>query len=105
MVLLHAVLSQVVLTHGDLMRVSVQAIKHEPAQAGVGGGSRHKVHQALTTTFSFLFAAPPGAVVPPVRPDSLEDAADWLLAARQHAEDGYPPPPIHAWGEALRPKM
>jgi hypothetical protein len=86
---------QVVLVHGDLMRVAVQAIKHEPAQGAPGapGG----VHQALTTTFSFLFAAPSGTDVPGVRPETLEDAADWLLAARQHEDDGYPPAPMD-WG-------
>jgi hypothetical protein len=89
----------VVLTHGDLMRVSVAAIKHEPAMgAGCAGGvPAPRQDQALTTTFSFLFAAPPGTDVAPVRPDTLADAADWLLAARQHADDGYPSPPLD-WG-------
>jgi hypothetical protein len=90
-----------VLVHGDLMRVAVQAIKHEPAQVR-GPGAPGGVHQALTTTFSFLFAAPNGADVPPVRPETLEDAADWLLAARQHEDDGYPPPPME-WGAASLP--
>ena len=95
-----------VLTHGDLMRVSVQAIKHEPAQgAAAARGALQRPQQALTTVFSFLFAAPPGSVVPPVRPDSLADAADWLVAARQHAEEGYPPPPITAWGAHPWPRM
>lgn len=88
-----------VLTHGDLMRVSVAAIKHEPAFAGLPGARQAAAHSALTTTFSFLFAAPPGAAVTPVRPETLADAGDWLLAARQHAEDGYPPPPLGAWGQ------
>lgn len=86
------------------MRVSVQAIKHEPAQSVPARGLPPRPLQALTTVFSFLFAAPPGAVVTPVRPDSLADAADWLVAARQHAEEGYPPPPIAAWGTPPRPR-
>ena len=111
--------AKVVLTHGDLMRVAVAAVKHTPAlgpaapvaasaadggggggagggRGGAGGGGAHPAqHAALTTTFSFLFAAPPGHRVPPVRPETLADAADWLLAARQHREDGYPlPPPL-----------
>ncbi|KAI8462628.1 MAG: hypothetical protein J3K34DRAFT_527607 [Monoraphidium minutum] len=96
--------AKVVLTHGDLMRVSVQAIKHEPAVFAAGRGVPPRAQQALTTVFSFLFAAPPGAVVVPVRPDSLADAADWLVAARQHAEEGYSPPPIAAWGPEPRPR-
>lgn len=93
------------LTDGDLMRVAVQAIKFEPAQgvpwSGSGGGGsgvaiRGPPQQALTTTFSFLFAAPCGWPVPPVAPDSLADAAEWLDAARQHAEDGYPAAPVAA---------
>jgi acyl-CoA hydrolase len=91
----------VVLTQRGLMRVGVQAVKHEPAMGGGGAAApRPRTHQALTTTFSFLFAAPPGVAVPPVRPETLADAADWLLAARQQAEDGYPPPPVAAWGGA-----
>ena len=88
-----SLLAQVVLTHSDLMRVAVQAIKFEPAQGGAGTAPRSAGQQALTTTFSFLFAVPPGAQVPPVVPESLADASEWLLAARQHADDGYPPPP------------
>lgn len=104
--------AKVVLTHGDLMRVSVSAIKHSPslgcspapaaAQAAPADGAPPAAaHAALTTTFSFLFAAPPGCAVPPVRPETLDDAADWLLAARQHREDGYPlPPPLTgSWTE------
>ncbi|GBF98047.1 hypothetical protein Rsub_10275 [Raphidocelis subcapitata] len=93
--------AKVVLTHGELMRVSVAAIKHEPAMgAGCAGGAPvPRPDQALTTTFSFLFAAPLGSDVAPVRPDTLADAADWLLAARQHADDGYPRPPLE-WGSS-----
>jgi len=86
--------AKVVLTHTDLMRVAVRAIKHEPVQSSGGGAGGHgPAPRAVTTTFSFLFAAPPGTAVPPVRPETEVDEADLAFALRQHAEDSYPPPP------------